>query len=186
MADYGAKYWSLLHLSKFPPPLIRISPQRHTGTNRIYYLTSWDGEEEERAGYNCDLLSSVFPPEFWDDSQLSVCCFQPSVIIRLILHILSHWMIGLSLLLSRSLSRMVPPFLPPTPTLPLFPSAPPPPSLSYPSFSLLSLSPRLFLRHRFSSQGPGRLAVAGESRVPQGAFFYLFVSWYTAPATDLW
>lgn len=27
---------------------------------------------------------------------------------------------------------------------------------------------------------------SGESEVPQGAFFYLFVSCNTAPATDLW
>lgn len=37
MADYGAKYWSLPHMCQNSPrPLIRISPPRHTGTNRIY------------------------------------------------------------------------------------------------------------------------------------------------------
>lgn len=37
MADYGAKYWSLPHMCQNSPhPLIRISPSRHTGTNRIY------------------------------------------------------------------------------------------------------------------------------------------------------
>lgn len=36
-ADYGAKYWSLpLMCQNSPHPLIRISPSRHTGTNRIY------------------------------------------------------------------------------------------------------------------------------------------------------
>lgn len=36
-ADYGAKYWSLPHMCQNSPhPLIRISPSRHTGTNRIY------------------------------------------------------------------------------------------------------------------------------------------------------
>lgn len=37
MADYGAKYWSLPHMCQNSPhPLIRISPLRRTGTNRIY------------------------------------------------------------------------------------------------------------------------------------------------------
>lgn len=28
--------------------------------------------------------------------------------------------------------------------------------------------------------------MAGKLKVPEGAFFYLFVSWYTAPGNDLW
>lgn len=50
-ADYGAKYWSLPHMCQNSPhPLIRISPSRHTGTNRIYYRTSWGGGERSKWG----------------------------------------------------------------------------------------------------------------------------------------
>lgn len=28
--------------------------------------------------------------------------------------------------------------------------------------------------------------MAAKLKVPEGAFFYLFVSWYTAPGNDLW
>lgn len=80
-ADYGAKYWSPPHTCHpHPPktlrPLIRISPFQRTGTKANIledFMRRREGQWARLAGRNCDLLSlACSPPEFWDDSRLSV------------------------------------------------------------------------------------------------------------------
>lgn len=67
------------------------------------------------------------------------------------------------------------------------PSLPPSPLPPSPSFFSSSPPNRLFFFGQAAQAAHcGSAGSSGESQVPRGAFFYLFVSCYAAPATDLW